>query len=191
MSEQPLTVGRLLFPPGFEAELQDDHPELQEVQKTLRKELKSENMFALGGALLNKLAGILDDPFVDALAGGWSKCGEILKYRDRTKYGPDDTFLVALAEHTVSSDYRPSIDMLIHNVPLKSLEFMVSLAVNVTGIQLEIQDAKIRRVRTGTFRGSGQVALKGVQIYKKELKSVPSGRRESRRRLGHRRMKRR
>ena len=173
MSEQQLTVGRLLFPPGFEAELKEDLPELQEVQDTIRKELRSTDMFALSGALMNKLAAILDDPFVDALAGGWSKCGEILKYRDRKKYGPDDTFLVSLAEHTVSSNYRPSIDMLINNVPLKSLQFMVTLAVEVTGFQLEIQDARIRRVRTGTFRGSGQVALKGAQIYKKELKPVP------------------
>ena len=58
MSEQALTVGRLLFPPGFEAELKDDHPALQEVQQTLRKELKSTDMFALSGTLLNKLAAL-------------------------------------------------------------------------------------------------------------------------------------
>jgi len=172
MSDRPLTVGNVLFPVGWEAPPRDDHPKLQEIQKAVQKELRSVDMFALNGALLNKVASMLDAPFVHALAGGWSKCGEILKYRDREKYRPEDTFLVALAEHTVSSEYRPSIDMLINNVPLKTLAFVVTLGIDVKGFQLEIQDAKIRRVRTGTWLGSGQVTLDGMQIYRKELQPV-------------------
>jgi len=172
MSEQRLTVGRVLFPDGWEAEAREDHPQLKEVQEKIRKELRSVDMFALSGTLLNKVAALLDDPFVDSLAGGWSKCGEILKYRDRKKYRPEDTFLVALAEHTMSSEYRPSIDMLIKDVPIKTLDFVVNLAIEVEGFQLEIQDAKIRRVRTGKFRGTGQVSLAGTQIYQRALATV-------------------
>ena len=172
MSEETLTIGRLLFPPGWEAEAHDDNPKLQEVQETIRKELRSADRFAVSSALLNKIADLLDDPVLDAFAGGWSKSSEILKYRDREKYPPQNSFLVALGEHTMSNEYHPSIDLFINNIRHKTLEFVVKLAVELKGFQLEIQDARIRKIHTGAWAGSGNVALGGMEIYKKELKPV-------------------
>ena len=172
MSEERLTIGRLLFPPGWEAEAHDDNPKLKEVQETIRKELRSADMFAVSSALLNKIAALLDDQVLDALAGGWSKSVEILKYRDREKYPPQNSYLIALGEHTVSHECHPSIDLFINNVRHKTLEFVVKLAVELKGFQLEIQDARIRKIHTGAWAGSGSVTLSGMEIYKKELKPV-------------------
>jgi len=172
MSQESPTIGELLFPPGWEAEAHDDNPKLKDVQETIRKELRSTDMFAVSSALLSKIAALLDDPLLDALADGWSKSAEILKYRDREKYPPENSFLVALAEHTMATEYHPSIDLFINNVRYKTLEFVVKLAVEMKGFQLEIKDAKIRKIRTGAWTGTGNVTLGGMEIYKKELEPV-------------------
>jgi hypothetical protein len=80
--------------------------------------------------------------------------------------------LVALGEHTMASEYCPSIDLFINDVRQRSLEFVVNLAIELKGFQLEIKDSKIRRIRTGSWSGSGNVTLGGLEIYKKELEPV-------------------
>ena len=172
MSERMLTVGDVVFPDGWEARSDSDARPVRGVHETIKKELKSVDLAAVKDALLNKLAAMLDDPFVKSLAYAWSKYGEIVKYRNREKYPPDNTFLVALGDHTISSEYKPSIQVVINNVVVGTLEFAVNLAVEVKAFELEITDAKIRRVRTGTWQGSGEVAFEGKQIYRKQLEPV-------------------
>lgn len=172
MSDEPLTVGRFLFPPDRKAAAPDDDGPLRKVQEKVRKELKSVDGAAVNDALLGKVAAMLDDPIFKVLADAWSKCADILKYRDRTKYPPGETFLVSLAQHSISSVHKPSIDIVINEIRFGTLEFLVTLAIDVEAFQLEIEDATIKRMRTGKLQAAGQVALDGVPIYQKKLEPV-------------------
>lgn len=172
MKNRTLTVGVALFPDGWEAIPDEDHETLRDLHETIRKELGSVNLLTLKRALLDKVASMLDEPLIGVLAGAWGKYSEILKYSDRKAYPPDDTFLVSLAEHTISVEYRPCIQVFINNVRRGSFEFVVTLGIMVMAFQLEIQDARIRRVRTGTLKGIGEVALEGERIYRKEFQPI-------------------
>ena len=61
MSDQSLTIGDVLFPPGWEEVADEDHEAVQHLQETIRKELRSVDIVAVNGALLNKIAVMLDD----------------------------------------------------------------------------------------------------------------------------------
>jgi hypothetical protein len=172
MSEQTLTVGDVLFPAGWDAQPGGEPQAMRDVHEAIKKEIKAVDLGAVKDALLKKLSTMLDDPLIKAFAVAWSKYSEIVKYRDRENYPPDDTFLVSLGEHTISSEYKPSIQVMINTIVVGTLEFAVTLAIEVKAFELEIRDAKIRRVRTGTWQGSGDVALEGKQIYSKQLDPV-------------------
>jgi len=145
---------------------------LRGVEEKVRKELKSVDGAAVNEALFAKLAQTLDDPIFKVLADAWSKCADILKYGDRKKYPPGETFLVSLAQHSISSVHKPSIDIVINEIRFATLEFLVTLAINIEAFQLEIQDARIKRMRAGKLHASGEVGMGGVPIYQKALQPV-------------------
>ena len=168
MSGDVLTVGEFLFPPDAKPAPAASHGTLDKI----KKELKSVDGAAVNEALLGKVAQMLDEPMFKVLADAWSKCAEILKYRDKKKYPPGETYLVALAQHSISSVHRPSIDVVVNGMRFGTLEFLVTLAIDVESFQLEIEDATIKKMRAGKLQASGEVALEGVPLYQKKLAPV-------------------
>jgi ABC-type arginine/histidine transport system permease subunit len=79
---------------------------------------------------------------------------------------------VSLAQHSISSVHKPAIDIVINEMRFGTLEFLVTLAIDVEAFQIEIEDATIKRMRTGKLHASGEVGMDGVPIYRKKLEPV-------------------
>lgn len=115
-----------------------------------------------------KIAEVLDVDIVGILLGGWKKYRQLQQYRDQTKYPPEETILLSLTEHSISSSHHPKIEILAEQVLLARLDFTITLALKLEGIVLKVRGGKIREICSGRCRGKGTLACAGVPLLEKE-----------------------
>ena len=97
----------------------------------------------------------------------------LLKYTDKGKYSPNDIFLVPLAEHTIKSEHKPYLEILINDKSVGRIDFSINVALTLKGFILKIQDAKIKEIQTGTCKGRGTIQCEDIVIMEKETGSFP------------------
>ncbi len=106
------------------------------------------------------------------LAGAWKKDRELGRFTDPHQYAPDETILVELTTHVVTSQHRPHIDLLVNDQPYGRLDFTVEIALRVEGIVLTIKDGKILKATTGPCTASGRIACAGQTLSARESAPV-------------------
>lgn len=92
------------------------------------------------------------------LAGAWQQNSELGRFTDPHQYPPDETILVALTTHVVSSQHRPHLDLLVNDRSCGRLDVTVKIALRVEGVVLTIRDGKIWQATTGACTASGRIA---------------------------------
>lgn len=122
--------------------------------------------------IAEKITDILNIGIPDIMVMAWNKYKILLKYLDKQKYPPSETFLVPLAEHTIKSEHRPYIEILINDKPVGKIEFNIAISLALKGIILKIQDGKIKEVITGTCKGKGTIRCENLVILEKETESI-------------------
>lgn len=115
-----------------------------------------------------KIGEILEVDLLGVLLGGWKKYKQLQEYRDVTKHPPEETILLSLAEHAISSSHHPKIEILAAEAPLGTLEFTITLALKLEGIVLKVRGGRIREICAGRCRGKGTLACAGVELLAKE-----------------------
>ena len=125
-----------------------------------------ENIFTMAIEKLDELLQI--DIGKDIFAAAWSKHQALLEYYDREKYPPDQSFLVPLGEHSLTTEHAPTVEPSINGNSLGSLEFQVEANFTIEGAVLEIRDAKIIKIGLGKIKGTGTLGLMGITFLEKE-----------------------
>jgi hypothetical protein len=122
-----------------------------------------------------RLGTLLDIDGVDILIGAWNKARELRKYRDVTKYPPDDVVVVPLAKHKIDSTHRPWLELSVDGRGIGRLHFDVDLALTLEGVELTIQAGRIRKIKTGRALGTGTLKCEGAVLHsiEKRLASLP------------------
>ena len=111
------------------------------------------------GAIDEALQQALHVSLLDILAGGWNKYRDLIEYRDRKKHPPSEIARYHLYQHTISSKHKPQIEIYINDRRLGSLDFELTLALEIDSADMKIQDAKIWEISPGSCRGSGKLTL--------------------------------
>jgi hypothetical protein len=101
----------------------------------------------------------------------WNKYRELLKYTDKEKYPPDVSVLVPLAEHTIKSEHKPYIEILINDKSVGKIDFNINISLTLKGIILKIRDGKIKEIQTGSCKGKGTIKCEDLVILEKETES--------------------
>jgi hypothetical protein len=128
------------------------------------------NLFEVVLTKLNELLNL--DIVRDILLPAWSKHPELQEYRDPEKHPPEETALVPLLEHAITSSHEPTIDPSIAGQSLGEIAFEVEIEAIVKGAILEIRDAKIMKVKLGGVDASGSLGFSGVSFLDKDLASL-------------------
>ena len=115
-----------------------------------------------------KIGEILDVDILGVLLGGWRKYRQLQEYRDTTKHPPEETILLSLAEHAISSSHHPKIDILAGEAPIAHLEFTITLALKLEGVVLKVRGGKIREISAGRCHGKGTLECAGVPLVERE-----------------------
>jgi hypothetical protein len=176
MSDSQLTLNQLFSPekklsPEKLSSL-ESKKKIASLKKRILKEVKVKGPLILD-SIIQKTIDMLDIKVLDIMIKAWNKYKILLKYRDRKKYPPNETFLVPLAEHTIQSEHRPSLDILVNDQPVGNIEFSITFSIMLEGIILKIQDGKIKGITTGTCKGKGTLACENVVILEKKTESIP------------------
>jgi hypothetical protein len=120
----------------------------------------------------DQLKKLLDIDGVAILVGAWNKARELRKYRDATKYPPDDVVVVPLAKHKIESKHQPYLELAVDGQAIGRLHFGIELALNLEGIELTIQGGRIKKIKTGRTLGAGIVKCEGAILYNVDRKLV-------------------
>jgi len=150
----------------------DLYRDTAELKESVKQEARAIRWPWVRGLVAEKARDILNLNVVDVLADAWKKYMEIEKYADRQKYGPEESILVPLAEHTVKSKHHPYVEILLDEKPVGRVEFELEFSLTLEGFVLKIQDGIIREILTGSAKGEGKLTLATVSLLKRETKSL-------------------
>jgi len=123
------------------------------------------------GDVTGAIPDLLQVDLGSVLVAAWKTRSELGRFTDANQYGPDETILVELTTHVVTSVHRPHLDLLVNDQPCGRLDFTVEITLRLAGVVLTIRDGKIWKATTGSCTASGRIACAGQSLSARE--SVP------------------
>ena len=115
-----------------------------------------------------KVPDLLKVDVGSVLVGAWMKSEQLRRYADPEKYGPEETILVELARHKISSSHEPHLDILIGETSIGRIDFEFTVTLTLESAILKIRDGKIWTAQTGACQASGELKCEGHSLLKRE-----------------------
>jgi len=125
------------------------------------------------GEITGKIPDLLQIDPSKVLLNAWATSREFHRYADPEKYPPGETILVALARHTIRSLHQPRLDVTVDDTLIDTVDFEISLEINIEGAVLKIREGKIWLVSLGTCTASGELSCEGHTLAKRESEPFP------------------
>jgi hypothetical protein len=79
---------------------------------------------------------------------------------------------VALADHTLSMKYRPTLDVTVDGVGCGRLEFELTVSIAIKTLTLTIQNGRIVELGSGSCHGNVRLALDGAKLLDRDFPTV-------------------
>ncbi|UCE06852.1 MAG: hypothetical protein JSW07_02085 [bacterium] len=147
--------------------------EFKSIRGKISKKLKGmpvpKDFFKL---MLNQVSDLLNIDMRAILVNAWTKSGKFFEYSDMEKYPADETFYVPLAEHTITSEHKPSLKPVINNISLGEIVFTIILELTLKGAVLKIRDGRIIEVFLDAGKGKGAIKYGDFSILEKEIEEL-------------------
>ncbi len=143
------------------------------IKEKMSKELKGipipEKFFE---EIFKQLSDLLNIDIRAIILSVWSKSGEFQKYLDARNYSPDETVLVPLAEHTITSEHNPSLKSFLNKIPLGKMTFHINIELTLKGVIAKIQNGKLWGGSIGSCAGKGSITFGDKHILEKESQPI-------------------
>jgi len=177
MKQSDITVGQFFSKKekeSFLKELSDPKTcrEMASLQKTVASKSRLVPRSMISDGVLRETKELLNTSLREILVDAWKTSKILQKYRDREKYPPDEVHVVTIGEHTLHSKQNPRIEVLLNGANIRNIDFTVDLALVFEGAVLEIKDAKIIRIKTGSCKGTCTISCEDVVLTEEETESV-------------------
>lgn len=111
---------------------------------------------------------VLDIPFSDVLTGAWSRYSELMQAAELTRADPGRREDVVLAEHTVTSEHHPRVDVLVDDTLVASIHLLVELLCTVRALTVAVERAAIVEVGSGSAHVELSVGTDDVPLWTRE-----------------------
>jgi hypothetical protein len=98
----------------------------------------------------------LDVPISSMLAGAWDRARELRAAMQQTRDSEKDAVLLPLLDHTITSEHRPYVDVVLNGTAIARLVFPLTVIFHLEGIVLRIAKGRIADVL------AGQVTIKAT-----------------------------
>ncbi len=169
MSDSSLSLRRLFsFPdPGATAPPSN---EWQEFQSRVGREIKAIKYPAAMPDLASKIGELFNVELPDLLVSSWKKASELQEALEESSKSPEEVIVLDLAEHAITNEYHPYIEIRIAGMPLpKKIEFKVQIVTALKGINLKIQAGNITEIQAGSCDFEGKVKYQDLTIADKKV----------------------
>ena len=106
----------------------------------------------------------------DVMAAGWKKYDALIKAARSTRDDRNATELVSLATHKITSDHHPSIDLCLDSKRLAAVQIGIDITLTIAGAIAVVKQGRLMEIRAGSCTASGSLAIRGVELMKKQTK---------------------
>jgi len=144
--------------------------EWREFQSRLGREIKTIKWPAAMPDLVSKIGELFNVELPDLLVSSWKKARELQEALEESRKSPDEVIVLELAEHAITNEYHPYVEIRIAGLPLpKKIEFKVQIVTRLKGINLKIKAGTITEIQAGSFDFEGKVKYQDLTIAEKKL----------------------
>jgi hypothetical protein len=164
------TVRQIFSLPEKESDPSDDR--WQSFQEKVSEEIKGIKWTSTIPDLAPKVCELLDIKIPNLLITAWKKVKDIQAALEKSKESPDETVYLELAQHTINSEHKPSIEVKIKGATVKKIELAIQLGFNLKGFLLKIQNGGIKEIETGRCEAKGTIKYGGLTIAEKKLEPI-------------------
>lgn len=177
MNEPEITLKTLFLSPegelpeGALSIIESGQPFLT-LKDSIAKEIKGLRWNYAREEIMEKIGDLMDVSLVGVMGAAWKKYEALLKYADSEKYPPDEMILAPLAEHTLTSEHHPYLEILINDQSVVKIEFTITLALSLDGFVLKIQDTKIKGIQVGSIEGNGTITMGETVLVEKGFDAI-------------------
>src|SRR6266436_6387242 len=169
MSDSSLNLRKLFSFPDPAATAAPSN-EWQEFQSRLGREIKTIKWPAAMPDLASKIAELFNVELPDLLVSSWEKARELQEALEESRKSPEEVIVLDLAEHEITNEYHPNIEIRIAGMPLpKKIEFQVQIVTRLKGINLKIQAGNITEIQAGSCDFEGKVKYQDLTLADKRL----------------------
>ncbi|UQX04521.1 hypothetical protein [Streptomyces sp. RerS4] len=169
---EPLTVRTLLLGPEEQApEVLADSLQAQGAVTGLLpgvRGLTSAADRAVGRELATVVNGFLDLDLVSLVTSGWSKYRALKEAARRTLRYPGSEEVVALANHTITSAHRPSVDLLVDGVQYATVPVHLTVLFRISGLVGVVRDGLLVAVRSGQCAVEAKLAVRDTVVASRD-----------------------
>ena len=142
----------------------------QEFQNRPGREVKTIKWPAAMPDLASKIGELFNVELPDLLVSSWKKAKELQEALEESRKSPDEVIVLDLAEHEITNEYHPSIEIRIAGMPLpKKIQFKVQIVTTLKGINLKIQAGTITEIQAGSCDFEGKIKYQDLTIAEKKL----------------------
>ena len=169
MNNSPLNL-RTLFSLPDPAAKPEPSNKWQEFQNRLGREIKTIKWPAAMPDFASKVTELFNVELPDLFVSSWKKVGELKEALEESRKSPEEVSVLELAEHEISNDYHPYIEIRIAGMPLpKKIEFKVQIVTALKGINLKIQAGRITEIQAGSCNFEGKIKYEDLTIAEKKV----------------------
>ena len=139
------------------------------VKEALRQQAGKHAFSAASDELSSQFVQLLDISIEDILVRAWNANKLFEHILNPDNYDPNESILLSLKKHTVTSQHNPHLDVTLNGKPIGRLDFRIDLKLILEGIILKIQAGRICEIRSGHVKGEGAVKSGEVILLKRKL----------------------
>jgi len=142
----------------------------QEFQSRIGREIKTIEWPAAMPDLASKIGELFNVGLPDLLVVSWKKAGELQDALEESRQSPEEVIFLELAEHVITSEHHPFIEIRIGGVLLpKKIQFTVALSATLKGVVLRIKGGEIVEIQAGSCEFDGKVKYEDLTIAEKKV----------------------
>ena len=134
------------------------------------REIKTIKWMAPMPDLVSKVGELFNVELPDLLVLSWKKARQLQEALEESRRSPEQVIVLDLAEHAITNEYHPYIEIRIAGMPLpKKIEFQVQIVTRLKGINLKIQAGNITEIQAGSCDFEGKVKYQDLTLADKRL----------------------
>jgi len=142
------------------------------LEERMSSEVKTIKWPAAMPDVMEKFSELFDVKLPDIFMMAWKKADDLRTTLADSRKTPEATKYLELADHTISSQHKPHIDVKLKNVKIKDIEFVVTLTFKLKGFVLKIKAGEVEEIRTGRCEVEGKVQYQDLTIAEKKLSPI-------------------
>jgi hypothetical protein len=151
----------------------DASEEAAEIKAALAKAVPGLPLGPIVEGVSKALEDALDVPISSVLGGAWDRARELRAAILQTRDSDKAAVLVPLLDHTITSEHRPYVDVVLNGAAIARLVFPLTLALQVQGAVLRVAKGRIADVMAGQLTVKATLKFAEFVLFEKALPPIP------------------